>query len=57
MNIASDVSLVMATYNGIKYIKEQLDSIRDQSLSPGEVIIIDDASSDGTSAYIKIHLR
>lgn len=56
------ISVVMATYNGEKYIIEQLDSIREQSLSPDEVIICDDRSSDDTinivSQYIdKYSLR
>jgi glycosyltransferase involved in cell wall biosynthesis len=42
----------MATRNGGKYIKEQLDSILSQ-LSPGdELIITDDASADNTTALI-----
>lgn len=40
------ISLVMATYNGSKYIIEQLDSIRKQSLQPDEVLIFDDKSTD-----------
>jgi len=36
----------MATYNGEKYIKEQLDSILMQLSSDDEVIISDDSSSD-----------
>ncbi len=42
------ISLIMATYNGEKYILEQLDSIRNQTLAPDEVIICDDCSTDNT---------
>ena len=42
------ISLVMTTYNGLKYISEQLDSIRTQTLLPDEVLIYDDRSTDGT---------
>ena len=45
------ISVVMATFNGIKYIREQLDSIRTQTLPPDEVIICDDCSSDGTFEF------
>ena len=38
----------MAAYNGAEFIREQLDSIREQTLPPDEVIIADDCSTDGT---------
>ena len=34
-----NVSVIMATYNGEKYIREQLDSILGQSVSVAEIII------------------
>lgn len=43
----------MATYNGEKYIKEQLESIANQSRQPDEVIIYDDASKDRTVETVK----
>ena len=42
------ISVCMATYNGEKYIKEQLDSILSQLGENDEVIISDDSSSDRT---------
>ena len=42
------ISVVMAVYNGEKYIAEQLQSIYDQTRKPDEVIIRDDCSTDGT---------
>ncbi|MST32755.1 glycosyltransferase [Acidimicrobiaceae bacterium USS-CC1] len=42
------VSVVMATYNGEKFLLEQLESIAAQTLAPLEVIIRDDGSSDDT---------
>lgn len=50
------VSVVMTTYNGSKYIKKQLDSIRNQSLKADEVIICDDCSTDGTCRIIKEYI-
>lgn len=38
----------MTTFNGERYLLSQLDSIRNQSLKPDEVIICDDCSSDRT---------
>lgn len=53
------ISVVLATYNGEKYLIEQLDSIYSQSRKPDEVIIVDDCSTDHTpdlvSAYIAEH--
>lgn len=42
------VSVVMATYNGEKYIREQIDSILNQSYPIHELIIQDDCSTDST---------
>ena len=42
------VSVAMATYNGQKFIREQLDSLAAQQRLPSELIITDDASSDKT---------
>src|SRR6266852_3873222 len=42
------VSVAMATYNGQKFIREQLDSLAAQQHLPSELIITDDASSDKT---------
>jgi glycosyltransferase involved in cell wall biosynthesis len=44
------VSIALATYNGAKYLKEQLDSIARQSRMPDELVIHDDCSSDDTVA-------
>lgn len=38
----------MPTYNGGKYLREQLDSIYAQTLLPDEVIVVDDCSTDDT---------
>lgn len=46
-NIKS-ISVAIATYNGEKYLEEQLDSILNQTLQPTEIIIVDDASKDST---------
>jgi glycosyltransferase involved in cell wall biosynthesis len=47
------ISIVMTTYNGEKYIIEQLESILGQTRLPDEVIICDDVSSDNTEALIR----
>lgn len=47
------VSVVMATYNGEKYLREQIDSILAQSYPIHELIIEDDRSTDGTVEIAK----
>ncbi|MFZ5723709.1 MAG: glycosyltransferase [Pseudomonadota bacterium] len=51
------VSVVMATYNGKRYLAEQLDSIANQTRRPDELLIIDDASSDGTPEFLAAWAR
>lgn len=46
------ISVCLATYNGEKYIKEQLDSILSQLGENDEVIISDDGSTDRTLEVI-----
>ncbi len=47
------ISVCIATYNGEKYIKEQLDSIINQLDQNDEIIISDDGSSDRTLNIIE----
>ena len=47
------ISVVLATYNGEKYIEEQINSILQQTYSPLEVIIVDDASTDNTVSILR----
>jgi len=47
------ISVCMATYNGEKYIKEQLDSILSQLAENDEIIISDDSSTDNTVEITK----
>ena len=49
-------SVVISTYNGMAYIKDQLDSIKNQSEQPDEVLIFDDCSSDGTFEFVKQYI-
>lgn len=51
------VSVVMATYNGEKYIKAQLDSLYNQTYTDYELIILDDCSKDNTVKIIKEYIQ
>jgi glycosyltransferase involved in cell wall biosynthesis len=46
------ISIVLATYNGEKYLAAQLASLRNQTLTPFELIVADDHSSDETVKII-----
>lgn len=47
------VDILLATYNGEKYLKEQLDSILKQTYTNFNLIISDDCSTDGTIDILK----
>ncbi len=47
------VSVAMATYNGARYLAEQLDSIVHQTYTNIEIVIVDDHSKDDTVAIIR----
>ena len=44
------VAVVMCTYNGEKYLREQMDSSLAQTYPIHEIIVQDDRSTDGTVA-------
>ncbi|MBQ2073670.1 MAG: glycosyltransferase, partial [Bacteroidaceae bacterium] len=44
----SMVSVVMATYNGARYVGEQIESVLSQTYHDFELIICDDCSTDNT---------
>ncbi|TDE12003.1 glycosyltransferase family 2 protein [Dyadobacter psychrotolerans] len=46
------VSIVMATYNGGRFLREQLDSLVAQTYPNLEIVIVDDASTDQTPAIL-----
>ena len=46
------ISIAMCTFNGQRFLVEQLDSILNQSYKNIELIIVDDLSTDGTLALL-----
>lgn len=50
-------SLVLSSYNGSRYIAEQLDSILLQTRPPDTVYIRDDCSTDGTSNIVEQYIH
>ena len=51
------VAVVMSTYNGEKFVKEQLDSILNQTYKNIEIIVRDDGSKDNTINIIKEYMK
>lgn len=51
------IDILMAAYNGEKYIAEQIDSILAQTFQDFRLIIRDDGSSDNTPAIIEDYAR
>ncbi|MBY6242471.1 glycosyltransferase [Methylosinus sp. Sm6] len=47
------VSIAMATYNGARWIEEQLDSFAQQDRRPDELVVCDDCSGDETISIIE----
>ncbi len=47
----TDASIIIINYNGRRYLEELFASIREQSLPPREVVLVDNASSDGSPEY------
>jgi glycosyltransferase involved in cell wall biosynthesis len=47
------VSIVMATYNGERFIAAQLESLAAQTLVPYELIVSDDGSTDDTLSIVR----
>lgn len=53
MKINPVVSVVMPVFNGVLYIEEAVNSILNQIFTDFELIIVDDASTDGTRDVLK----
>lgn len=52
-----NTAIVITTYNGEKYIVEQLESIRLQTRTPNHVYIFDDKSTDSTPKRIEEYIE
>ncbi|MEK7198913.1 MAG: glycosyltransferase, partial [Bacteroidota bacterium] len=51
------ISVVMATYNGERFLSEQLESILSQSYPNIEMIVVDDGSVDSTVALVESYIK
>ena len=57
MKTSTDVIICIATYNGEKYIREQLNSLLSQTYLHWKAIISDDGSTDATLSIVNSYCR
>ena len=48
--MADIVSVVIPVYNGERFLRQAIESVRQQTLLPAKVIVVDDGSSDASAA-------
>lgn len=53
IRLNEEIAILMATYNGEKYLAEQLDSLLNQTCQNWHLYIHDDGSKDGTVSVLK----
>lgn len=53
----AEIHIVLATYNGEKYIREQLDSLLENDFKDIYIEVCDDGSSDGTVQIVKEYVE
>ena len=51
------VSVIVAAYNGEKYVGDMLESLMFQIRKPDEIVCVDDGSTDGTLAVLKKYAK
>ena len=54
--MSPSVTIVLPTYNGMKYLKESVDSCLQQTFEDFELIIIVDGSTDETVTFLKTYI-
>jgi glycosyltransferase involved in cell wall biosynthesis len=47
----NSIAVIIPTYNSMKHFKETIESVLNQTLAPNEILINDDASTDGTPDF------
>ncbi|MEP7102116.1 MAG: glycosyltransferase [Burkholderiales bacterium] len=55
--MSHSIGVAIATYNGMEYLAQQLDSICAQTVKPDLISISDDCSTDGTAQYLQDFAR
>jgi glycosyltransferase involved in cell wall biosynthesis len=57
ISILATVQILLASYNGERYLQAQLDSLFDQTFQDFEILAADDASTDGTVHLLETAAR
>lgn len=57
MELAPAISILMPVHNCMRYLGAAVDSIRNQSLSAWELIVVDDGSTDGSAEMLDAYAR
>lgn len=52
LSAPTDLAVIIPTHNRLNFLKQAVDSVLNQDILPDELIIIDDASSDGTAQFL-----
>ena len=53
MSAKQKVTVLMAAYNGARYLKDAIDSILNQTFKDFEILIIDDGSTDQSAEIVQ----
>jgi glycosyltransferase involved in cell wall biosynthesis len=53
----TDISVALCTYNGGRFLREQLESLASQSVLPAELQVGDDGSTDNTLEIVEEFAR
>ena len=53
MGLGARIDVILPTYNGVAFLREQVVSIYQQTLRPRKLIIRDDGSTDGTKQLLQ----
>ncbi len=49
------ISVVMSVFNGARFLDQAVNSVRSQTFTDFEFIIVDDGSRDGTPGILRMH--
>lgn len=47
-----NIAAIVITYNRLEFLKEIISALREQSLKPDKIIVVNNSSSDGTSEWL-----
>lgn len=47
-----EASIILPVYNGIRYLRDSVESVLDQDFEDWELLVVDDCSSDGSWEYL-----